>query len=79
MGELVGGGFCPAIDRLIVRAATRSAGAGRVVASHGACGAHAAARFVPEHARGGVRACRAVLRAVEEIRALGLDDLDRGG
>ena len=78
VGELVGDGFCPAIDRLMSEPDPLAGAAG--LASQMVRAANTLqARFVPTHGRVAVRACRAVLRAVEEIRALGLDDLDRGG
>ncbi len=69
--ELAGGPFAPALDRLaenpdpldglvtLARDMVRAANS-------------VAARFVPEHARVGVRALRGVTRAADELRALGI-------
>lgn len=76
--ELAGGPFTPAIDRLAAAADPLdglAAFAGDMLRA-----AHTlSARFVAERGRVGVRACRAVLRAVEEVRELDLGEPDRAG
>ncbi len=75
--ELVGEGFAPAIDRLIDEPDPLT-GAVALVRQMVRAANTLQARFVPSHGRVAVRGCRAVLRAADEIRALGVDDLDRG-
>ncbi len=77
MSELVGEAFSPAIDRLISEP-DPLAGAALLARQMVRAANTLGARFVPSHGRVAVRGCRAVLRAVDEIRALGLDDLERG-
>ncbi|MGN6377381.1 MAG: PD-(D/E)XK nuclease family protein [Gaiellales bacterium] len=74
--ELVGDSFTPALDRLSANPDPLDGLAG--IARDMLRAAHtASARFVPESGRVGVRACRAVLQAVEEVRAAGLGTPER--
>ena len=70
-------GFAPAIDRLIDEPDPLT-GAVALARQMVRAANTLQARFVPSHGRVAVRGCRAVLRAADEIRALGVDDLDRG-
>ena len=76
--ELVGEGFAPAIDRLIDEPDPLT-GAAALGAPDGARRQHAAGALCAQPTAGLRCAVAAlVLRAVDEIRALGMDDLDRG-
>src|SRR5690348_5012665 len=74
--ELVGGAFAPAVDRLAANPDPLDGLA--ALARDMLRAAHSlSARFVPEPRRVGVRACRAVLQAVDEIRTLELEPPER--
>jgi ATP-dependent helicase/DNAse subunit B len=75
MEELVGEGFTPAIDRLSSEPDPLT-GAADLARQMVRAANTLQARFVPSHGRVAVRGCRAVLRAADEIRAVG-GELDR--
>lgn len=76
--ELAGGPIAPAVDRLAENADPLD-GLGLHARDMVRAANTLSARFVPEAGRQAVRACRAVLQAVQEIRELGGDQPDRAG
>jgi ATP-dependent helicase/DNAse subunit B len=70
IAELSGPDAFPVLDRLAAEA-DPVAGLAALVRDMVRASRTLGAKFVPEHARGEVRAARAVLEAVDEIRALG--------